>query len=288
VTARSLQARGLEKFVAGRLAQPVQRTKKDTLKKCQPQGETAPMKTLENKVALVTGASRGIGAAIAKQLANAGAKVVVNYAGNAQAADEVVAAIRGSGGEALAVQGDVSKVTEVKRLFDTALNHFGRLDILVNNAGVILYKKLAEITDEEFERLLGINVKGVFYALREAATRLADGGRIINFSSTTTRMMLPTYSAYVATKGAVEQLTRVFAKEMGVRGITVNVVSPGPVNTELFTTGKSEEDIKRMANLAALGRIGEPEDIARVVCFLASDEAGWISGQNLGANGGLA
>lgn len=246
------------------------------------------MKSLENKVALVTGASRGIGAAIAKDLGKAEAKVIVNYAGNAQAAEEVVAAIRASGSEALAVQGDVSKVAEVKRLFDTAINHFGKLDILVNNAGVILYKKLAEITDEEFERLLGINVRGVFYALREAATRLADGGRIINFSSTTTRMMLPTYSAYVATKGAVEQLTRVFAKEMGVRGITVNVVSPGPVNTELFTTGKSEEDIKRMANLAALGRIGEPEDIARVVCFLASDEAGWISGQNLGANGGLA
>jgi 3-oxoacyl-[acyl-carrier protein] reductase len=246
------------------------------------------MKSLENKVALVTGASRGIGAAIAKDLGKAGAKVIVNYAGNAQAAEEVVAAIRASGSEALAVQGDVSKVAEVKRLFDTAINHFGRLDILVNNAGVILYKRLAEITDEEFDRLLGINMRGVFYTLREAATRLAGGGRIINLSSTTTRMMLPTYSAYVATKGAVEQLTRVFAKEVGVRGITVNVVSPGPVNTELFITGKSEEDIKRMANLAALGRIGEPEDIARVVCFLASDEAGWISGQNVGANGGLA
>lgn len=246
------------------------------------------MRSLENKVALVTGASRGIGAAVAKHLANAGAKVVVNYAGNAAAAEEVVVAIRASGSEALAVQGDVSNAADVKRLFDTAINHFGRLDILVNNAGVILYKKLAEITDEEFDRILGINVRGVFYALREAATRLADGGRIINFSSTTTRMLLPTYGAYVATKGAVEQLTRVFAKEMGVRGITVNVVSPGPVNTELFTTGKTEEDIKRMANLAALGRIGEPEDIARVVGFLASDEAGWVSGQNLGANGGLA
>jgi len=246
------------------------------------------MKTLDNKIALVTGASRGIGAAISRQLATAGAKVVVNYAGNAQAAEEVVAAIRASGSDALAVRGDVSKASEVKSLFDAAINHFGRLDILVNNAGVILYKRLVDITDEEFDRLLGINVKGVFYALREAATRLADGGRIINLSSTTTRLMLPTYSAYVATKGAVEQLTRVFAKEMGARGITVNVVSPGPVNTELFTTGKSEEDIKRMANLAALGRIGEPEDIARVVCFLASDEAGWISGQNLGANGGLA
>ena len=246
------------------------------------------MKPLENKVALVTGSSRGIGAATAKSLAVAGAEVVVNYAGNARAADEVVAAIRAAQGEALAVQADISKAAEVKSLFDAAINHFGRLDILVNNAGVILYKRLAEITDDEFDRLLNINVKGVFYTLREAATRLSDGGRIINVSSTTTRLTLPTYAAYVATKGAVEQMTRVFAKEVGVRGITVNVVSPGPVNTELFTTGKTEEDIKRMASMAALGRIGEPEDIARVVCFLASEEAGWISGQNLGANGGLA
>ncbi|MBV9489915.1 MAG: SDR family oxidoreductase [Verrucomicrobia bacterium] len=246
------------------------------------------MKPLENKVALVTGSSRGIGAATAKSLAVAGAEVVVNYAGNARAADEVVAAIRAAQGEALAVQADISKAAEVKSLFDAAINHFGRLDILVNNAGVILYKRLAEIADDEFDRLLNINVKGVFYTLREAATRLSDGGRIINLSSTTTRLTLPTYAAYVATKGAVEQMTRVFAKEVGVRGITVNVVSPGPVNTELFTTGKTEEDIKRMASMAALGRIGEPEDIARVVCFLASEEAGWISGQNLGANGGLA
>jgi len=246
------------------------------------------MKPLENKVALVTGSSRGIGAATAKSLAVAGAEVVVNYAGNARAADEVVAAIRAAQGEALAVQADISKAAEVKSLFDAAINHFGRLDILVNNAGVILYKRLAEIADDEFDRLLNINVKGVFYTLREAATRLSDGGRIINVSSTTTRLTLPTYAAYVATKGAVEQMTRVFAREVGVRGITVNVVSPGPVNTELFTTGKTEEDIKRMASMAALGRIGEPEDIARVVCFLASEEAGWISGQNLGANGGLA
>jgi 3-oxoacyl-[acyl-carrier protein] reductase len=246
------------------------------------------MRTLQDKVALVTGSSRGIGAAIARRLAQDGAKVVVNYAGNAEAAREVVAAIAGAGGEAVAIQADVSKAAEVKALFDAAIVQFGRLDILVNNAGVILYKKLADITDEEFDRLLDINVKGVFYALREAAARLADGGRIVNFSSTTTRLMLPTYGAYVATKGAVEQMTRVFAKEMGARGITVNVVSPGPVNTELFTTGKSEEDIKRMGSMAALGRIGEPEDIARAVAFLASDDAGWITGQNLGANGGLA
>jgi 3-oxoacyl-[acyl-carrier protein] reductase len=246
------------------------------------------MHSLANKVALVTGSSRGIGAAIARSLAGAGAKVVVNYAGNRGAADEVVAAVAAEGGEAFAVQGDVSQAAETKALFDAAIDRFGKLDILVNNAGVIVYKTIAETTDEDFERLMNVNVKGVFHSLREAATRLADGGRVINFSSTTTRILLPAYGAYVASKGAVEQLTRVFAKEHGSRGVTANIVSPGPVNTELFTKGKSEETIQRMAALAALGRIGEPEDIARVVLFLASDEAGWISGQNIGANGGLA
>ena len=218
------------------------------------------MNSFQGKVALVTGSSRGIGAAIAKDLAAAGAGVVVNFAGNHAAADDVVSDIKAKGGQAIAVQADVGKSAEVKKLFDAALEHFGRLDILVNNAGVILYKKLAEITDEEFDRLMDINVKGVFYCLREAATKLADGGRIVNFSSTTTRLMLPTYSAYVATKGAVEQMTRVFAKEMGPRAITVNSISPGPVNTELFMTGKTEEDVKRMGSMAALGRIAQPEE----------------------------
>jgi 3-oxoacyl-[acyl-carrier protein] reductase len=246
------------------------------------------MPTLANKVALITGSSRGIGAAIAKDLAAAGAKVIVNYAGNRQAAGEVVASITAAGGEAFAVQADVSKSADVKQLFDAALAQYGKLDILVNNAGIVLYKKLADVTDAEFDHLIDINLKGTFYTLREAATRLSDGGRIVNFSSTTTRVMMPTYSAYVATKGAVEQMTRVFAKEMGSRGITVNVVSPGPVNTELFMTGKSEADVARMAAMAALGRIGQPEDISRVVRFLVSDEAAFISGQNLGVNGGLA
>lgn len=209
--------------------------------------------SLAGKVALVTGSSRGIGAEIARTLAARGASVVINYAGNAKAAEGVVAEISAAGGTAIAVRGDVGKSAEVKALFDAALERFGRLDILVNNAGVILYKKLADISDEELDRLLEINVKGTFYALREAATRLAEGGRIINFSSTTTRMLLPTYSAYVATKGAVEQLTRVFAKEVGARGITVNVVSPGPVRTDLFMEGKTEAQVQQMANLSAFG-----------------------------------
>ena len=246
------------------------------------------MSSLSGKVAIVTGSSRGIGARIATRLAQAGAGVVVNYAGRRDAAEQVVQSIEAGGGRALAVQGDVSKPQDVRALFDAAVERFGRVHILVNNAGIILYKRLDQTTDDEFDRLFAVNVKGVFNALREASRRLEDGGRIINFSSSTTRLMLPTYASYCATKAAVEQLTRIFAKEVGQRGITVNVVSPGPTNTELFTEGKSEADIQRMAAMAALGRIGQPEDIANLVLFLASDEAGWISAQNIGANGGLA
>ena len=245
-------------------------------------------KPLQDKVALITGSSRGIGAEIARTLAGAGAKVVVNYAGSREAADAVCAAITKAGGESLAVKADVSDPIQVRMLFDTAIERFKRLDILVNNAGVLLSKKIADIGNEEFDRVLSINVRGVFYALREAATRLADGGRVISLSSTVTRLMLPGYGAYAASKGAVEQLTRVFAKEAGERGITANIVSPGPVNTEMFTTGKSEETIKRMAAMSFLGRVGEPEDIARVVLFLVSDEAGWVTGQNISASGGAA
>ena len=246
------------------------------------------MSSLSGKVAIVTGGSRGIGARIATRLAQAGAGVVVNYAGRRDAAEQVVQSIEAGGGRALAVQGDVSKPQDVRALFDATVERFGRVHILVNNAGIILYKRLDQTTDDEFDRLFAVNVKGVFNALREASRRLENGGRIINFSSSTTRLMLPTYASYCATKAAVEQLTRIFAKEVGQRGITVNVVSPGPTNTELFTEGKSEADIQRMAAMAALGRIGQPEDIANLVLFLASDEAGWISAQNIGANGGLA
>src|SRR3954447_24983804 len=247
------------------------------------------MKTtrLDGKVALVTGASRGIGRAIALRLARDGAEVVVNYAGNAEAARAVVAEGDSLGGRAVAVRADVGVVADVERLFDEAIGQFGRLDILVNNAGVILYKPLAEVSEEEFDRLFAVNVKGTFFACQQAARRLADGGRIVNFSSSTTALMLPTYSAYVATKGAVEQLSHVLAKELGPKGITVNVVSPGPTNTELFGQGKTDEEKRRYAQMAALGRLGTPEDIADVVAFLAGEEARWVTGQNLRANGGL-
>jgi 3-oxoacyl-[acyl-carrier protein] reductase len=242
---------------------------------------------LDGKVALVTGASRGIGRAIAERLGRDGASVVVNYSGNAEAAREAVAAVEAAGGRAVAVRADVGRVAEVEALFDETVRHFGRLDILVNNAGIMFNKPLADVTEEEYDRIFAVNVKGTFFACRQAARRMAEGGRIVNFSSSTTALMLPTYSAYVATKGAVEQLSHVLAKELGPRRITVNVVSPGPTDTELFGQGKSEEDKRRSAQMAALGRLGQPGDIADVVAFLASDEARWITGQNIRANGGL-
>ena len=161
-------------------------------------------------------------------------------------------------------------------------------DILVNNAGINIYKLIADITEEEFDRIFGINVKGTFFACKEAAKRMADGGRIINFSSSTTAMMLATYGVYVSTKGAVEQMTRSLAKELGNRGITVNVISPGPTDTELFTHGKTEEQIERFAQMAALGRLGKVEDITDVVAFLSSEQARWITAQNIRVNGGIA
>jgi 3-oxoacyl-[acyl-carrier protein] reductase len=246
------------------------------------------MSTLNNKVILVTGASRGIGAEIAQQFASAGAKVIVNYAGGKEAAEDVVALIESNGGEAIAIQADVSSPEAVKQLFDQAVGHYGKLDVLVNNAGVMITKLIKDTTDEDFTRQFDINVKGTFNTLREAAARLTDNGSIINFSSSTTRLMMPSYGTYVATKAAVEQLTRVFAKEVGNRGINVNAILPGPTNTELFTTGKSQEVIDRLASLNAFNRLGEPGDIAKIVVFLAGDDAKWISGQTIGVNGAMA
>ena len=246
------------------------------------------MKSLQDKVAIITGASRGIGAEIAKAIAQAGASVIINYTNNRSAADLIVSEIKSLGGNAISIRADVSNSVEVKELFDTAITHFGKIDILINNAGTAIFKAIQDTSNEELDRIFAINVKGTFYCLREAATRLSDGGRIINISSSVTRLILPTYGAYAATKGAVEQLTRVFAKEVGPRGITVNSISPGPTNTELFLEGKSEETIQRLAAMSALGRIGETEDIARVVLFLASEEAAWVTGQNIGVNGGIA
>lgn len=244
------------------------------------------LKKLSGKIALVTGSSRGIGRGIAERLSRDGAAVVVNYVRNSDKAEDVVAAITSGGGTAITVQADVCRIDGIHRLFEKTLEHFGRLDILVNNAGIRISQTVADLQEEEFDRLFAINVKGPFFTCQQAAQRISDGGRIINISSAVTRMMLSGYSIYAASKAAVDQLTRVLAKEMGGRNITVNSVAPGPVDTELFQDGKTEEQIQQMAQMAAFGRIGKVEDIADAVAFLASDDARWITGQVIHVNGG--
>ena len=246
------------------------------------------MNTQSTRVALVTGASRGIGAAVARRLAADGYAVAVNYAGNEAAANATVAAIEQAGGRARAVRADVASAADVKAMFATIEATLGRIDVLVNNAGILPYVTIAETTDEQFERTMAINVTGTFNTMREAATRLNDGGRIVNFSTSVLHMAPPTYGVYVASKGAVEALTRVFAKELRGRGITCNAVAPGPVATELFLNGKSEELVQQIAKSAPLERLGQPEDIAGVVSFLAGPDGGWVNGQVLRANGGMA
>ena len=246
------------------------------------------MNTQSTRVALVTGASSGIGAAVARRLAADGYAVAVNYAGNEAAANATVAAIEQAGGRALAVRADVASAADVKAMFATIEATLGRVDVLVNNAGILPYVTIAATTDEQFERTMAINVTGTFNTMREAATRLNDGGRIVNFSTSVLHMAPPTYGVYVATKGAVEALTRVFAKELRGRGITCNAVAPGPVATELFLNGKSDEVIQQIAKSAPLERLGQPEDIAGVVAFLAGPDGAWVNGQVLRANGGMA
>jgi 3-oxoacyl-[acyl-carrier protein] reductase len=244
--------------------------------------------SLKGKAALVTGASRGIGRAIAERLGRDGVAVAVNYSSQAGEARKVVAQIESAGGKAFAIQADVGRVSEIVRLFDEAIGRFGQLDILVNNAGIMPVNLVSAVTEAEFDRIFAVNVKGTFFACQQAATRLAQGGRIINLSSSTTARVMPTYGAYVATKGAVEQFTRSLAKELGPRRITVNVISPGPTETELFTNGKTPEQIQQFAQMAAFGRLGQPMEIAEVAAFLASDAAEWITGQNIRVNGGIA
>lgn len=245
-------------------------------------------RVLAGKVAIVTGGSRGIGRAISERLGQMGASVAVNYARSSKEAAEVVAGISGSGQEGIAVQADVRKLTDIRTLFSTTVSELGRLDILINNAGMLMNKTVMEVSEQEFDDIISLNLKSVFFACQEAAKTMSDGGRIINISSTVTKMMLPTYGGYAATKGAVDQLTRVLAKELGSREITVNSLSPGPVDTDLFRKGKTEDQILQMAGMAALGRIGTPNDIADAVSLLVREEASWISGQNICANGGMA
>jgi 3-oxoacyl-[acyl-carrier protein] reductase len=240
------------------------------------------------QVALVTGASRGIGAAIARRLARDGFAVAINYASNTAEADALVAELTQAGTSAIAVKADVSSAEDVRSLFSTVEQQLGKIDVLVNNAGILKTAPLAQTSDELFAQNFAINTQGVFNTLREAATRLNDGGRIINLSSTTLALNLPGYAIYNGTKAAVEAFTRVFAKELRGRGITVNAVAPGPVATDLFLTGKTEEQIQTFTKMPPLERLGQPEDIAGVVAFLASSSGGWVNGQVLRANGGIA
>ncbi|HEY2021774.1 SDR family oxidoreductase [Paraburkholderia sp.] len=242
-----------------------------------------------SKVAIVTGASRGIGAAIAKRLAADGIAVVVNYAGRAADAQAVVDSIEAAGGRAAAIQADVAVPAQVAALFDQTVTLFGGVDIVVNNAGVIQpgLVSLVDTDDALFDRLVAVNLKGTFNMLRVAAKKLRSGGRIVNFSSSMKALAMPGYSVYAATKAAVETMTNVFAKELRGRNITVNAVAPGPTATDLFLKDKTPEQVERLAKMPPLERLGQPEDISAVVSFLASDAGAWVDGQTLRVNGGI-
>jgi 3-oxoacyl-[acyl-carrier protein] reductase len=245
------------------------------------------MATRNGKTAIVTGASRGIGAAVAQRLAADGFAVVVNFAGKADEANTQVERIRAEGGAATAVQADVSDPDAVHRLFDEAESTFGGVDVLVNNAGIMQLSTIADADDAFFDRHIAINLKGVFNGMREAARRLRSGGRVISFSSSVVGLYQPTYGVYAATKGGVEAMTHVLANEMRGRNITVNVIAPGPTATDLFLKGKPQEVVDRLTRLAPLERLGQPADIAAAVSFLAGPDGAWINGQVLRANGGV-
>jgi 3-oxoacyl-[acyl-carrier protein] reductase len=243
--------------------------------------------TTENKVAIVTGASRGIGAAIAERLAHDGFTVLVNFAGNTALAEALVSKIEAAGGRAVTAQADVSDAAAVARMFDNAEAAFGGVDVLVNNAGIMKLATLAESDDALFDSTIAINLKGTFNTLRQAARRLRDGGRIINFSSSVVGLYQPTYSVYAATKAGVEAMTHVLTKELRGRNITVNTIAPGPTATDLFLNGKPQDVIDRIAKLAPLERLGEPQDIAAAVGVLAGPDGAWINGQTIRVNGGI-
>lgn len=239
------------------------------------------------RIALVTGASRGIGAAIAQRLARDGHAVIVNYSGNAAAAEQVVRTIEAAGGKALAAQADVADAAAVAQMFDSAEAAFGGIDVLVNNAGILKLGAIGASDDVLFDSQIAVNLKGTFNTLREASRRMRDGGRIVNFSTSVVGTKMENYGVYAATKAAVETLTAIQSKELRGRNITVNAVAPGPTATDLFLDGKSDELVQRLAKMNPLERLGTPEDIAAAVAFLVGPDGGWINGQVLRANGGM-
>ena len=245
------------------------------------------MTTDNSKVAIVTGSSRGIGAAIAERLAADGYTVVINYAGKAEEAEALAAKIEKAGGRALTAQADVSDPQAVARMWDAAEAAFGGVDVLVNNAGIMRLATIADGDDALVDSQIAINLKGPINTLRLAARRLRDGGRIINLSSSVVGLYQPTYGVYAATKAGIEAMTHVLAKELRGRSITVNAVAPGPTATALFLDGKPQQVIDTLVKLAPLERLGQPQDIANTVAFLASPDGAWINGQVLRANGGI-
>ncbi|HEX4487989.1 MAG TPA: glucose 1-dehydrogenase [Terriglobales bacterium] len=247
------------------------------------------MSKLKGKVAVVTGASKGIGAAIAKSLAAEGASVVVNYASSKAGAEKVVAAITATGGKAVAVGGDVSKAADAQGIIDAAIKNYGHLDILVNNSGVYEFGAIADFTEESFHRMFNINVLGLLLTTQAAVKYLGAGGSIINIGSTVSRITPPNSSVYTGTKGAVDAITGVLSRELGPKGIRVNTLNPGMVETEgTVTAGMIGSDLeKQLVAQAPLGRIGQVGDIATIATFLASDDSGWLTGEQLIASGGI-
>ncbi len=241
------------------------------------------MAALSGKVAIVTGASNGIGRAIAERFAEDGAIVVVNHSKSPEKAQQVVIGIQAKGGKAVAFQADMSRVSEARRLVRETAKQFGRLDILVNNAGRFMPKPLAETTEEDFDQVVALNAKGPYFAMQEAALVLKDGGRIVNISTDGTHLSFPGATAYLGSKGALEQYTRGLAQELAPRKITVNTVSPGFTETGMITDQYRQIGIQ----MSPLKRLGTPKDIADVVAFIVSDEARWITGQNVHAGGGI-
>jgi 3-oxoacyl-[acyl-carrier protein] reductase len=245
------------------------------------------MTTPSSKIAIVTGGAGGIGAAVCERLARDGFTVVINYAGNAAPAEALAARIEAAGGRAITAQADISDPSQVARMFASAETAFGGVDVLINTAGIMNLATLKDSTDDLFDRHVQVNLKGTFNTLREAARRLRDGGRIVNFSSSITSRLVPTYGVYAATKAAVEAMTSILAKELRGRNITVNAVAPGPVATKLFLDGKPQQLVDELTKMAPLERLGQPEDIADSVAFLVGPDGGWINGQTILPNGGI-
>lgn len=244
------------------------------------------MGNLTGKVAIVTGSSRGIGRAIAERLGRDGASVVVTYVGNRDKAEDVVSAIKANGSEAIALPVDMRKIEDIRNLFQKTLEHFGKLDILVNNAaGRNVFKLTTEMTEDEYDSMFNIT-RGVYFALQEAARYMVEGGRVVSISSSGTAMSIPTGGAYAGCKAAVEHFSMALAKELGARGITVNTVSPGVTETDGLVM--DQEQVNQMVAQTPLGRLGHPDDIASAVAMLVSDDARWVTGQNIRANGGIA